>query len=229
MKPRTTPRTPPIVAARNRPTGRGSRYQSAASRNPLRVTDMRGRLSITTRSRSTLAPRARVSEPPESPGVSIASTVSSVDVAELGVRPDGQRVVTVVDEVDVLGATRLAVVDAAPIPDRDDAAAGEQHDGRRQPACRRAARHESDGEQPGGLGVGDGEGRAGLGLPQPLHDERPDADRGGQGRGEREQRQQGGAEAAATRGCRERLGAGAGPGPGARAGIRQIDDDLTQR
>ena len=78
MMPRTIPRTPAIVAALNRPTGRGSRYQSAASRNPLRVTDMRGRLSITTRSRSTLEPRARVSEPPESPGVSIARTVSSV-------------------------------------------------------------------------------------------------------------------------------------------------------
>ncbi len=137
--------------------------------------------------------------------------------------PHRQRIVPVEDEVHVLGATRLALANGALVPDRDDPAAGEQHDGRRQPACRRAARHEPDREQPGGLGVGDGERRAGLGLPQPLHDERSDADRGGQGRGEREQGQQGRAEATG-RGCRERLGAGDDAG----AGIRLVDDDLAQ-
>ena len=228
MMPRTIPRMPAIVAALNRrrarlpvPVGRVAEPAARDGHEGAIVDHDAVQVDARTAGEGERAARESGREHRTHGVVG--------DVAELGVRPDGQGVLTVVDEVDVLGATLLAVLDAARISDRDHATAGEQHHGRRQPSCRRTARHESDGEQAGGLRVGDRERRAALRLPQPLHDERPDADRGGEGSGEREQRQQGGAEAAATRGCRERFGAGAGPSPGARAGIRQIDDDLTQR
>ena len=84
--PSTTPRTPPIEAARKRPPGRGSRYCSAASAKRLSVTDMSDSFRVTTRSVSTLEPGFTTVDPPVKPASNTAPRISRSESSDSGLR-----------------------------------------------------------------------------------------------------------------------------------------------